>query len=148
MGHALSLWLMLDVTKRRPVRLPQVVLDIRNPERSITGDFEFPRLKQPEQTAYHRQFQVGWRDLDANNHANNVNYIEWALDVLPLGVCRDYMLRQLDVEFLNEALYGQEIKSAAGKEPEATTFCHQIGNGQTTLALLRTQWEHVTTDTV
>jgi acyl-ACP thioesterase len=145
-GHALSLWLMLDVTKRRPVRLPQVVLDIRNPERSIPGDFEFPRLKAPEQTAYHRQFQVGWRDLDANNHANNVNYIEWALDVLPLGVCRDYMLTQLDVEFLSEALYGQEITSAAGKEPEATTFCHHIGNGQATLAVLRTQWDHATKD--
>ncbi len=147
LGHALSIWLLLDVTKRRPVRLPPVILGIRYAENSIPGEFEFPRLTAPEQTAYHRKFHVSWSDLDANNHANNVNYIRWALDALPLGVCRDYALTQLDIEFLAEALYGQELISSAAKEADATIFNHRIQSGQgTKLAVLRTQWQRITTD--
>ena len=74
---------MLDSVKKQPVRLPQVVLDICNPERS-----------DPE--------------------------------VLPLEMNRDLTLAQLDIEFLAEAFYGDQVCSEM--EMGHDVCIHQLRN--------------------
>jgi hypothetical protein len=73
LGTADSIIIMMDVERKRPVRLPQVVLDLAYAERSDPEEFEIPRLRP----------------------AGNV----WGLAALPLEVNRDRHLAQLDIEF-------------------------------------------------
>jgi len=111
LGRANSIWLLLDMEKKRPVRLPQAVHNICNAERSDLEEFEIPRLQAPAHPIQAKAFEVGWKELDSNNHANNVYYVEWALEALPLEMRRDRMLAQLDIEFLAEAFYGDRVSS-------------------------------------
>ncbi len=111
LGRAAGIFLMMDVARRRPIRRPQGVLDIINAERNNPDEFEIPRLRAPQDPTSERKIKVSWRDLDANNHANNVSYIDWALEALPLERNRDRMLVQFDIEFLAEAFYGEDSSS-------------------------------------
>jgi hypothetical protein len=65
-----------------------------------------------------------------------VNYLEWALEVLPLEMNGDRQLAQADIEFPSDDFYGQQILSAldiAGDTP-----IHQLKNAaRTSLCLGR-----------
>jgi acyl-ACP thioesterase len=133
-GRGSSIWLLLHAVSKRPVRLPKALFDICNPERSNPDEFEVPRLQAPLHATESKIFEVGWKELDSNNHTNNVHYIEWALEALPLPMRRDRMLAQLDIEFLAEAFYGDQIIS--GVEIRDDTSFHQLKNSSGTLLCL------------
>jgi acyl-ACP thioesterase len=137
-GDAKSLWLLLDAARKRPVRLPQIIADISNPERSDLSEFEYPRLHAPTNPSVAKTFEVGWKELDVNHHANNVNYIDWALEALPIKLRNSQTLSQLDIEYLSEAFYGDQITSEV--ELGESVNSHQLKNASgKTLCLVVTQ---------
>lgn len=144
LGRALSIWLMLDAVKKRPVRLPHEIHEICNAERSDPAEFEIPRLTPPEKISRTRGFEVGWIDLDANSHVNNGKYLEWALEALPLERNRDQRLAQIDIEFLAEAFYADQVISEV--EICREVCVHELKNAAGTLLTLAvSRW--VTTET-
>ncbi len=138
-GQAASVWLMLDRTTRRPVRLPEAVLRFRNPDRPPDEEFDRVRLAAPERVDAEERFPVRWRDLDANGHANNVCYLEWAIETVPLELRRAGRLAALEVEFRGEALLGQEVVCATERDGQHLRHSISIAGGGL-LAVLRTEW--------
>jgi len=134
LGRGSSIWLLLHAVSKRPVRLPQALWDICNLERSDPEEFEVPRLRPPLHPTQSKVFEVGWKELDSNNHTNNVHYIEWALEALPLPLRRDRMLAQLDIEFLAEAFFGDRVTSEVELRGELSI--HQLKNAAGTLLSL------------
>ena len=138
-AEASSVWLMLDARTRRPVRLPESVLRFQHPERETPEPVDAEGLAEPERPSAEVRLPVLWRDLDTNEHANNVCYIEWALEAVPLEVRRQATLAALDIQFVGEALLGQEIVSAV--ERREFGFRHSLRTGDGRLAaVLRTEW--------
>ena len=54
-------------------------------------------------------FKVRYGDIDSNMHVNNVRYVEWAVESLPLETVLNYELKELNVVFEKECKYGAEI---------------------------------------
>ncbi len=139
LGRASSIFLMMDAVRKRPLRLPPVVLALSCQERSDLEEFEIPRLIAPKKPNRQRMLTVGWKDLDVNNHANNVSYMDWALEALPLEMNRDRMLAQFDIEFLAEAFYADWVLTEV--EMRGSECCHQLKSGEgTVLALAVSRW--------
>ena len=139
LGTANSIFLMMDEARKRPVRLPKVVLELAYAEQSDPEEFEIPRLKPPENPTLKRLLEVCWKDLDANDHANNVSYVEWGLEALPLEMNRDQHLAQFDIEFLAEAFYGDQISSEV--ELGDDVCVHQLKNqAGALLSIATTRW--------
>ena len=138
-----SLWLLLDVTSRRPMRLPNAILAVRHPEWSTPEPVDATPLESPGPGSSEARLWVGWRDLDANGHANSVSYIEWALDTVPEHVRREKQLIRFDIQFLNEAFLGEEIV-CAGEEtglPDSVSYRHSLRvSGGNLLVLARSDW--------
>lgn len=111
MGRALSYWLMMNVNTRRPVRMPQEILDMAPNDVDHVLDIKKERLSPlPEESvSTARDFSVRNSDLDLNRHVNNVKYIEWTLETL----CEDVHPAELDIEFHGECSGGQTIRSEA-----------------------------------
>jgi acyl-ACP thioesterase len=108
-GAATSAWLVIDTVKRRLARiepfLDRFVLrpDVRAlPERLS----KLPRLAEAE---HERAFAVRYRDLDLNQHVNNVSYLEWILESLPFDLKGKASLAELEVNFLAEAFPGDRV---------------------------------------
>ena len=56
------------------------------------------------------EFRVRRSDLDRVGHANNVRFVEWALEALPDGAG----LTEIDILYRSEAVVGDRVRSEAG----------------------------------
>lgn len=142
-GAATGSFAVLDVATRRPVeineRLPAYPLLAR---RAIDDDFAaLPSLDHPEEQV---SFRVGRREIDFNKHVNNVVYAEWALETIPDEVASAGRLKELEIAYRAEALYGDTVvaRSAAIPDVDTMAFCHQIvrQGDNAELSRLVTRW--------
>ncbi len=104
-----STWLLIDVARRRPVRMPTEVSDIPIPKR--------PRAHLPDDLpsepldAYLKEGNRSARsaDIDINGHVNNVRYVEWLTDEIPASIRENYRLSNLDLRFKSESVEGDSL---------------------------------------
>lgn len=109
LGRALSYWLILDIQNRRPIRIPENILNSvpRDSEHVLPVDKEnFTEIANHDS---HQNFTVRRSDLDLNRHVNNVRYVEWALSCLP----EDHKTSDFDIKFLGEAHLNEEVVAKA-----------------------------------
>ncbi len=143
LGEAASLWLMLDAKTRRPVRMPESVLTDRHPVLVTPEPVESKALEDPKTASLQRRVAVGWDDLDANGHANNVRYVEWSLGTVPLEIRRDFQVANVDIQFRNEVTLGHEVICVSEQigTPDRPSFRHKLTSDDgSVLAVARTDW--------
>lgn len=136
LARGTSAWLVLHVERRRPVRLPEPVRTFgpTAPHRAVTFG---PDPAPPSDIAAERSFSVRRSDLDRVGHANNVRFVEWALEALDA----DAGLQEVDVVYRAEAVYGDTVLSQAGPLANGARdhVLARASDGRT-LALVRTRW--------
>jgi medium-chain acyl-[acyl-carrier-protein] hydrolase len=139
LAEAATLWLLLDLGTRRLVRLPDSVLQIRHPGRVGAQAVDSVLLVAPATSGVPEEFKIRWSDLDENNHANNLRYIEWVMDAVPFETRRDAVPVSLDIQFQNEGRLGETVLSAT--EASGDVFLHSLtaGDGRV-LGVARTVW--------
>jgi acyl-ACP thioesterase len=102
-------WLVIDTATRRPKRISEIADDmvIHSTDRALGRNAE--RLNFTLEGTPGRIYEVGYSDIDMNNHVNNVTYLRWALDSFELGFLKEHKLTDISINFLAEALYGDRI---------------------------------------
>jgi medium-chain acyl-[acyl-carrier-protein] hydrolase len=144
LAEAASLWLMLDAQTRRPVRMPESVLQGRYPVLVTPQPVESLTLEEPQTVTSEQRVLVRWDDLDANGHANNVRYVEWSLETVPQEIRRDFQLASLDIHFRNEVMLGQEVICISERTGtrDRPSFRHRLTRDDgSVLAVARTDWQ-------
>lgn len=121
-------WLVLDLERRRPVRLPAMVLEAMTSHEIGSTPLKPDRLDGPEIVDHERIFTVRRTDLDLADHVNNTSYIEWAIEAVPDEVWANQELAELQIGFLSECHHGQTIVSVSQTMEEArgTMVRHQL----------------------
>ena len=110
---ARSMWVILDMEKRRPLR-PQSVMDALPQNEGVnalppncagpSGLEERGNLqKAGERTAL-------YTDIDYNGHVNNVRYIQWIEDTLGPQILESAEKMRLDINYMNEILAGEAVE--------------------------------------
>ncbi|GAA0143978.1 esterase [Lithospermum erythrorhizon] len=59
-----------------------------------------------------------WSDMDANQHVNNVKYIGWLLESMPIGVLQDYSLTSMTLEYRRECRLSNVLDSLTSIKPK------------------------------
>lgn len=131
-----SAWFVLDVARRRPVRLPDRIESFgpREPERVLRfGD----PPEAPASVALTATFTVRRSDLDRVGHANNVRYLEWVMETLPTTD----RLWDVEIVYQSESVAGDRVVSDAGPVVGGARS-HRLSRSRDgrTLALARTLW--------
>ena len=101
-------WAMIDMQTRAPldlrenIRYSKALIPLESPiERAARiGRIEGTR------TDLHR---IRYSDIDFNQHTNSMKYIQWMIDALPLEKLTDRNMQRLDINFIHETRYGQEV---------------------------------------
>lgn len=135
-------WVLIDVARRRPVRLPGDVQALSRPDLGQLSLVDAPPAAPAEATLTARVL-VRRSDLDANRHANNARYVEWALEPLPDDFLDAHALATLDVAWKAEAFRGDALTATAGPDAsgEPLAFAHAVAHADgRTSALVRTRW--------
>lgn len=138
--QATSVWAVIDFAKRGIVPIPDFIKQMPLTAQPLMPS---PKGKIPKigQITHSRTFQVRWFDLDQNQHANNVQFLNWAIEALPEAWLRAYQAKQVDIAFRNEALYGDIIHSQVEVKHEQATSVHRLlKENQEEIAQVQIQW--------
>lgn len=142
-GAATSSWLVIDVEKRRPVVVPEIMQLLPQQEIRALPD-DFPKLPEPLAEEFRQDYAVRLSDLDPNMHVNNARYVEWGLETVPTKFWRDMHLAGIEISFKAESLYGDDIVSISDRSESAgeTVFRHSVRREEDgrELSRMRTVW--------
>lgn len=125
-GAATSAWLLIDMERKRPARLPEHIRKFHpdEPVRALALGFEpLAKVDQPE---FEKSFAVRMSDLDLNNHVNNTCYIEWALESLPRAFQMAHQITAFEIQFLAEGVYGDTVMAQAQQADSPQTYVHGL----------------------
>ncbi len=144
LAAATSAWLLVNEDTRRPIRmLPEIGAAAVARPRALTHDFR-TKLAPPERAEHERRFHVRRSDLDVNGHVNNVTFIEWIVEAVPPQATGTAYVADLAVDFLAEALLGDEVRAQCAQEisGKSLIFRHQLQRTRDgrVLAVARTEW--------
>jgi medium-chain acyl-[acyl-carrier-protein] hydrolase len=136
---ATSRWAVADLRLRRPVRMPEFILQIGGEQRPAPltlGRTELPAVSQP---ATLKTFAVRRSDLDVVRHVNNTQYVDWLLETVPDEVEGELRPAALELVFQREALYGDVVRSETQPIPadRGQAFAHVLRHGDAGHELVR-----------
>ncbi len=109
-AEAISLWLVINLETRRPVR-----------ERVLSEDFPYYKdrsafMEQPERPKVPDNApellvkKVGYSDVDILKHANNSNYIAWTCDCIGSEFFKDNPEYSLTINYSSELSEGECVR--------------------------------------
>lgn len=137
-----SIWIFLNTENKRPAAVPQMFGDLyeMNPGNEIVN-IENP--KAPGNPTHEKEFQVRYFDIDTNDHVNNVQYVEWALEAIPIEIKNNYTLKRLQTIYKKEVNLGDRIKSQAEiiENGNEIVCNHLISNNEKEVCVIETHWE-------
>lgn len=109
-----SRWFLMDTEKRKPKKIAHEFFDsyVPSDKKPATFDmnFDIDDIKEAYLNSQVK-FSVTNRDIDTNNHVNNVSYIQWAFDVLPNDINSNSLVKKIKVDYIKEAFLHSNIVS-------------------------------------
>jgi acyl-ACP thioesterase len=140
-GRATTSWMLLDLESFKPISMPEFIMNINLPDRDRELDSEFPKLPEIDHADIEKTFNVRFSDLDGNRHVNNVRYIEWAAETIPIEIWREYRITELEIGFRSETNYGDRVSVRA--QINDSLFIHNIRTEKSHLevARMRSSWQ-------
>ncbi|XP_021775827.1 palmitoyl-acyl carrier protein thioesterase, chloroplastic-like [Chenopodium quinoa] len=117
--RATSTWVTMNRETRRLSKIPDEVRQEVEPfylNRYVfaNGDDDPDKInKLTDDTADIIQSGLAprWNDMDANQHVNNVKYIGWILESVPLNVLQDYDMTSMTLEYRRECRQANVLES-------------------------------------
>jgi medium-chain acyl-[acyl-carrier-protein] hydrolase len=143
-GRAASGWLLIDLESRRILRLEQLLEHCTVAKRALNKDLK--KLPQPLIHEIQKEYTVRLNDIDVNQHANSVAFLEWILEAIPLSTQNSQLLSSIEINYQSEAKYDEKITSSTHIDDTVqNTWLHSIQKKQSgeELARARTSWKIV-----
>lgn len=130
--YAKALFFCIDIKKRRPSRILQDRMMLYSGGVELPKKIDMKEASEVSKEDYIKEFNTRYSDIDSNGHVNNVKYIEWAIESVPLEIIKDYHLKDIQVTFEKETIYGESIHvSTEIKEEEGSiTTVHVIKSSE------------------
>ena len=117
--EATSLWAYTDTESGRPAEIPQeMITEFSEGEEPPLSYIR--RVPNYEATEHIADFRVLKRDLDTNIHMNNVKYLEYAEEALPLGTT----VSEIEIFYKQQAKYGDILSLYASEDAEGNVLTY------------------------
>ena len=115
LARATSRWVLIDIVKRRPLRLTQELIEKYQGEpQSQAFEEELENMSYPKdffdtENAVKQRYTVLRRDIDSNMHMHNLAYLDAAGELLPQQIYEEGEKNHIRISYKKEILYGEEI---------------------------------------
>jgi len=109
LGTATTKWLSVNAKTRRPNREDMHIgMDWSQYERFCDRMLsKVPPVQEPDTSI---NIDVNYGDLDVNEHVNQSRYLDWFWQSIPLEHHQNNRIKEIEVIYSSEALYGQKLK--------------------------------------
>ena len=121
-GCAGTLWVVLDITTRKMANAAEIAASL--PDNSdLTAPFGMPAtVDEVEADACESACTPVYTDLDMNGHVNNTRYLDWCCNELGIDAMRSHVLSQFVVNYHQEILPGQQLRTVLRRSGDAFSF--------------------------
>ncbi|XP_019437549.1 PREDICTED: palmitoyl-acyl carrier protein thioesterase, chloroplastic-like [Lupinus angustifolius] len=113
--RASSVCVMMNKLTRRVSKIPDEVRRELEPQflspLNLDDRKDLPRLHHNAADYISNSFSPRWSDLDVNQHVNNVKYIEWILESVPLSIMESHELSSMTLEYKRECGKKNKLQS-------------------------------------
>ena len=121
LGAGASAWLIIDETTRRLQRVDQIFADMpRYPHHAV--EHKLDKIALASTMTPQARIIAGYMDVDVNQHVNNVCYLNWAVNNLPVD-SKTITVRSAELNFLSEARLHSPIEILYGSDDEEIWVC-------------------------
>ncbi len=143
-ARATTGWLVVDMIKRRPVRLPEYVLKIQNNSAQRVIERDFASFTSETEYCSESRFNVLNSDIDINNHVTAVSYIDWIINSIPLNFYAKKLICELEIEYRYEAVINESVHvyTSSDTSEQVNTLFHRVKNSSEDKmhAVAQTRW--------
>ncbi len=105
-----SRWILVDIDRRRPVRLTSDITDLYESETDKSVFSEEMEDIKSEDYLFKKDYAIQRRDIDINGHMHNLNYLDMAYEVLPEDVYKNKVFDNIRIVYKKEIMYGQKVE--------------------------------------
>ena len=121
-GRAVSQWCMIDYATRMPVDMNTMAKAHEGNMVDAPSPCERPRRISAITSEPLVEHKVVYSDIDFNRHMNTMRYIDIIFDTLPIEVPEQLNGFRLDMNFVKEARYGDNLVLMAEERDGARMF--------------------------
>ena len=120
--------------------MPEFIHNLRMVNKKRALDDPFKRLPKLSKIDFEKQFNVRRSDLDINQHVNNVNYIEWAVESVPEEIYNQKTLTGLEINCRAVSKYGDRVIAQSNVQDGICLHKLSRSGDDRELAIVRTIW--------
>ncbi|KAH7686099.1 Acyl-ACP thioesterase protein [Dioscorea alata] len=122
-ARATSTWVMMNQETRRLSKMPQEVRDEISPwyieKQAIIEDVPEKIIKLDNKAKYvDSNLKPKRSDMDMNNHVNNVKYVKWMLETIPVSFLEEHQLGSIILEYRRECGSSDIVESICEPDEE------------------------------
>ena len=105
----------------------------------------FEKLSPVQSCEYQNNIEVRYFDCDLYHHVNNVKYIQWCIETLPVEFIRSHILYEIDINFRAEGNIGDKLAVKSESESGGVVFNHSItdSTGEKELVRMKSNWKQI-----
>lgn len=112
-GKGTSKWVLIDIEKRRPIRIEEATAEkyAKYDKGYTVYDNEIEKLDEPQndELTFVKEYIIQRRDIDVNNHMNNIAYLELAYEILPEDIYNENMFKNIRITYKKEVKCGDKV---------------------------------------
>lgn len=120
----LSNWVHINVKEKKLERVSDELATAYHMEKDRTN-FNETRLKklvEPESFKYEKEQYIDWNWIDANNHMNNIFYMDLVDIVLPDEISRNNELNYFEIMYKKEIKYKDTVRCLYSEDNDGCTI--------------------------
>lgn len=143
LAAGLSQWMVLDIKKRKPVKIPDELMSSRFKTDQHVLELHKSNIPGITGIGAEQVTTASVNDLDMNRHVNNVRYIDWITGYNVSEGLKDKKCKKIVIQYASETKAGDKIylSSAAHKGQENEFSCSLFKNdAETVIANAITVW--------
>lgn len=137
-ASASSLWVIVDLASRRPVRIPDAIVSLSIDPGYVIPGVQDAWLDPPVAPTASTGFVACWSDADQNEHVNNVTMVRWGVDALPLAFLERHSIRVVEAHYRAEVNIGDAV--SVQTEWSGLNVRQAIVKGETLAAVIDSRW--------
>jgi len=107
---ATSKWTAIHLEKGLIRMSDDIIGKYDTEDKKVFDDFNFSKIKQPENNSLTYEYTVQRRDIDINNHMHNLYYLDLAYEALPQDVYENSSFDNVEIMYKSGAYLGDHLK--------------------------------------
>lgn len=126
---ATSKWVLIDVEKERPIKIENELIEKYKPEyeKLVFNTLNLEDIEFFNKVQFEKNFIARRCDIDINGHMHNLNYLDYAYEVLPYYVFENIDLKNIRITYKKQIKLGEEFK------------CQYIEEGDKNIIIFRSE---------